>query len=674
MSIDGLFNPRGIAVVGSVSEGKLGYFILQQILQGGYPSVYTVNPKAKGALSAPGYASLAAIDQPVDLAVIASPAPTVVEVLEDCGRAGLRSAVIITAGFSEIGDVEGEQKLRKVAQQQGVRFVGPNCAGVVNTWKDLYPTLETRPPRGEVAFISQSGALGGVVLSWAEEQALGFSKFVSYGNAADLNEVDFINYFIEDAESKVVALYLESVTDGRAFMEAVYNLTRLKPLVVIKSGRGPSGQRATLSHTGSMAGEDLVYEAVFRDCGAIRVASVEEMFDLCKGLVHVPPVKGKRIAIVTNSGGPGVLAVDKAEALGLRLPEPSESLQTQLSRLYPAHYSLDNPFDLTVEATGDEYYRTLMAVLKEYDAALAINVSPAYLDAIPLAKGVCQVSRESGKPVLASFMAGKPVAASLPYLKSCGVPNYASGERAMAVLAWMAEDEAKREEKSVLPERPSAAGNLPGQGKLLEPDVMAWLEANGISTLEHHFAESKEEAITICQQMGCPVVMKVVSADILHKSDVGGVILDIRNEAQAEEAFESLQRIARGKDFRGAVIYPQIQGALELIVGISEDPQFGAVILLGLGGIYTEILKDFVLRVAPIDRSQAEAMIGSLKSFPLIAGARGKHPYDLESLRDHLVSVSRLPFQFPDLHELDLNPIFLFRQGLSVGDARVIRK
>lgn len=673
MSIDRLFHPRGIAVVGSVSKGKLGYFILQQILEGGYSAVYAVNPKGEGAFSAPGYTSLTEIEHAVDLAVIVSPASTVADVLEDCGRAGVPTAIIITSGFSEIGNIEGEKAIKAAAKRHGIRFIGPNCAGVVNTWADLYPTLEVRPPRGKVAFISQSGALGGLVLSWAEEQGLGFSKFISYGNAADLNEVDFLEYCLEDHQSRVVALYLESVTDGRAFMRAAHELARRKPLVVIKSGRGQSGRRAALSHTGSMAGEDLVYEAALRQCGAIRVESVEEMFDLCKGLVHLPPVRGKRLAIVTNSGGPGVLAADRAEAVGLSLPGPSSQLREQLSDAFPAHYSLENPFDLTVEATGDHYRDTLLAVLQEYDAALAINVSPAYLDSVPLAEGVRAAFRESGKPIAASFMAGRPIAPSLPYLKAGGVPNYTSGERAVSVLSHMAEYEDAKRLLEAPPEIPEQGGPLPGKGQMLEPEVMIWLREKDIPVPEFHFAANVEEAVQASREIGFPVVMKVVSPKITHKSDVGGVILDINTDAQVRRSFMQLQGVAHEMDFRGVLVYPMIEGGQEVLIGLSRDAQFGPIIVAGSGGIYTEILRDIAMRVAPINRPQAEAMIRQLKSFPLLEGRRGQFRSDLSVLADLLVRVSRLPFLYPDLQELDLNPVFLFASGLLVADARLIR-
>ena len=672
MSIDKFFHPRGVAVVGSVSEGKIGYHLVVQLLEGGFRQVYAVNPKAKGVLAVRGFDAIGHIGQPVDLAVIASPASTVAGVLEDCGRARVPAAIILSAGFSEIGNLEGEQEVVAVARRYGIRFIGPNCAGLINTHFDLFPTLEVRPPRGDVAFLSQSGALGGVVLSWAEEQGVGISKFVSYGNGADLNEIHFLEYLAEDPETKVAALYLESIGDGRAFLRTAQAFTARKPLVVIKSGRSQSGQRATLSHTGSMAGQDIVHDAALRESGAIRVPDVEAMFDLCKGFVHLPRMRGRRLAIVTNSGGPGVLAADRAEQSGLLLPEPSPSLRAELSTGLPTTCSLKNPFDLTVEGTGEQCRRTLIAVLGEYDAALVINVCPAYLDPIPLARGVCAAHQATDRPLVASFMAGRPVAPSLPYLHSGGVPNYASGERAAMVLAWMAEYEERKASRSPVQTPPAPAGYLPGDGQPLEPQVMEWLRKHHIPVLDFRFVSNPEAAVRDARSLGYPVVMKVVSRDILHKSDVGGVILGVQNEHEVLDAFHALQRAASDKDFQGAILYPMVRGAVEAMVGLSRDPQFGPVIVFGLGGIHTEILRDISLRVAPVDHAQARAMIAEIKALPILQGVRGEKPRDVDALADLLVAVSRLPFLYPDLEELDLNPVFLLPEGLVVGDARLI--
>ena len=673
-AIHKLFYPRGVVVVGSTGEGKIGYQLIRQIVDGGFQNACAVNPKAQGAFGVPGFSAVTQIKEPLDLAIIASPGPTVPAVLEDCGQIGIQAVVVISAGFSEAGNKAGEEEIGRIARRYGMRVVGPNCAGIVNTHHKLFGSIETRPPKGEVAFISQSGALGGAVLSWAEEQGMGFSKFLSYGNRVDLDEIDLLPYLAEDAETRVGALYIESVADGRAFLDAVRGFTRHKPLVVIKSGRSQSGQRATLSHTGSMAGSDAVYDAALRSCGAIRVASVEEMFDLCKGFVSLRPVKGRRVVIVTNSGGPGVLAADRAEDLGLEISEPGPRVRERLRQFLPAHCALRNPIDLTVEGTEAGYRETLLAVLEEYDAALALDVSTPYMDSVALARGVCDAAERSGKPVAVNFMAGRIVADAIAHLKERGNPNYATGERAIAVLARMAAYEAFRTGPRTWPEIPREEKQLPCGGQMLEPEAMAWLKENGIPTPEFRFAANVEQTLQGCRAIGYPAVIKVVSPDILHKSEWGGVALNVRNKNAATAAFEAMRKSAAGKDFRGVVIYPMIRDAQEVLMGITRDPQFGPVIAFGLGGIYTEILRDISLRVAPVDRAEAEAMIREIRSFPILEGVRGQAPRDLDALAETLVNFSRLPFRYPEIAEVDLNPVFVLSKGLVVGDVRVIGK
>ena len=679
--IQSLFYPRGAAVIGSASEGKLGYELIRQMLDGGYEHVFAVNPKAQGALAAPGYEAVAKIERPVDLAVISSPPSTVPSVLEDCGAAGVEAAAIITAGFSEVGNHEAEEEIRRVAERSGVRFVGPNCAGIVNTAHDLYPTLETRPLAGATSVVAQSGAVGGVVLAWARQYGLGIGKFVSYGNGADLNEIDLLHYLADDPETEVVALYIESASDGPAFMEALRTCTRRKPVVVIKAGRTQAGQRATLSHTGSMAGADAVYDAALKQCGAIRVHTIEELFDFCKAYTNVPPLTGRRIAIVTNSGGPGVMAADRAEEVGLEVAEPSAAVQAALGEFLPGHCALKNPIDLTVEGTEGWYRRTLLATLEAYDAALAINVSTPYLDSLALARGVADAAEGSDKPLVAAFLPEQIVAESVDYLQEHGVPNFATGERAVAALARVSEEASKRISESAREREGELVRDRPVAESLdrsiaLEPEAMVWLRENGMPVPEFRFARTREEAAQGAREIGYPVAMKVVSPQILHKSDVGGVVLDVGGDAAAREAFDALGEVAAGQDFRGVVIYPMIEEAQEVLLGLSRDPQFGPVIAFGLGGIYTEVWQDIALRVAPIDRGEAERMIHEIASFPLLKGIRGQPPCDLDALADVLVTFSRLPFRYPQIGEVDLNPVFLFPEGegLVVGDVRVIRR
>ncbi len=680
--VDALFRPQQVVVVGSVSEGKIGRVLVEQLLEGGFDRIATVNPHAQGIHGLPSAGSFRALAEQgicADLAVIASPAATVADVLDDAGSAGVRAAVIITAGFSEIGHVQEERHVVETARRHGIRWVGPNCAGLVNTKHHLYPTLETRPPTGDVAFLSQSGALGGAVLSWAEEQGLGFSKFVSYGNAADLGESDFLEVLRDDEETRVVAMYVEAVSDGRRFLDAAARLCAVKPLIVIKAGRSTSGVRATRSHTGSLAGKDAVYEAALRQCGALRVSGVEEMFDLCRGFVHLPAPRGRRLAIVTNSGGPAVLAADAAEAAGLDVAPPRAPLQQALKESLSSVCSLANPFDLTVQGTEDEYRETLIAALTEYDAVLALNVNTPYLDSAPLARGVVAAADRSDKPVVACFMAGRPARAALPVLSSGGVPSFSTGERAVRVLASMARyaEIAHRPRTHVTPPTsrdPSHAPPhpLPWTRPPTEPEAMDWLESMGCSTIERQLATSVTEAVSAFQHFGCPVAVKLVSPAVLHKSDVGGVALALSTEVAVAAAFDRMQSLVPQDRFRGVLVTPMIANPVEALIGLSYDPQFGPVIAVGVGGIYTELLEDVSLRVAPISPEEAERMIDELKGASVLRGTRGRSRRDVEALAKLVSEVSLLPSRVSGIEEMDLNPVFLLTSGYVIGDARII--
>jgi len=676
---EALFSPRSVAVVGSVGEGKIGRVLLDQLVEGGFTELWAVNPKVQGIPGVPAVSSFSEIDsdQMPDLAVIASPAATVASVLEDAGSAGVKVGIIITAGFSESGNREEELNLHEIAQMHGMRLVGPNCAGIVNTHHKLFPTLETRPPAGNVAFISQSGALGGAVLSWAESQGIGFSKFASYGNAVDLQATDFLDALREDKDTAVVALYIETLPAGREFMEAASALSRVKPLIVIKSGRSASGGRATQSHTGSLAGSDAVFDAALTQCGAIRVSGIEEMFDLCRGFSFLGELEGPRVAVVTNSGGPGVLAVDAADAVGLEVAPPSLALKERLAARLQPFCSLGNPFDLTVQATETEYRETLMEVLKEYDAAIAMNVNVPYMDVAPLAHGVVDAAATTGKPIAASFAAGEPAAAALPVLQAGGVPNFVTGERCATTLSGMLERnrwlELDREDKTgpVLPLSETRTA-LPWNHRPTEPEAMEWLEPFGFPVIERVHAMSAMEAVHAQQRFGCPVALKLVSPVVVHKTDLGGVALGLSSPDDIVRAFERFRAIAPKDSFEGALVTPMIEDPVEVLVGLHNDPQFGPVVVVGMGGVYTEIFADVAMRVAPVSRNTAMQMIESLQGVRLLQGARGTVLRDLSSLASLVAAVSRLPLDVEGIQELDLNPVFLLEHGCVIGDVRLI--
>ena len=671
MSFEALFTPRGVVVAGSVSTGKLGYNLVNGLVRGGCKHVYAVNPKAQGLGDVPGFASAQEIGKPLDLVVVASPAATVKGVLEDCGKAGVKAAIIISSGFSEAGHPELEEEVKEIAAKYGIRYTGPNCAGMINTHSNLFATLEASPPKGRTALISQSGAVGGSIMAWAEEQGLGFSKFVSYGNGSDLNELEFLKYLSEDPDTDVIAMYVENIKHGRDFMSVLKEVTRKKPVVMIKSGRTSTGQRATLSHTGSMAGADSVYDAALKECGALRVKSIEEMFDLCKGLVAFPEVKGNRLLIVTNSGGPGVMTTDLADEVKLDVAEPSAEVQETLRSFLPAFAGVKNPVDLTVEGTAEEYRRAIVEALVEYDAAIALYIGTPYLKAMPYNEALVQAAKETGKPVASILQVGADIKESIAAMKEAGLPSFLSGERAAWVISRMLEyhNYLVKDQKSA--EVPEAAGQLSGN-TVLEPEGMSMLKGAGIPVPEFRFVTSEKEAKKAAKEIGFPVVVKVVSPDIIHKSDFGGVKVNLKSEEEVGEAFRHMQKIAEGLDFRGVIIYPLLAPGTEVIIGLTRDVQFGPVVVFGLGGIYSEVLKDISLRIAPVTKDQAMEMIQSIRSYPILKGIRGKKGADLDALAEAIASFSRMPFLYPDLKEADLNPVFAYPDGVVTVDCRLL--
>ncbi len=690
-AFDRLFRPRAVAVFGSVKRDKIAHQLIRQLTEGGFGGrILAVNPRGEspeGFADVPAHSQLPRDGGPVDLALIAVPAPHVGGVIERCGEARVPFAVVFTSGFSEAGNSEAEAALQAAARRHGVRLVGPNCAGIMDSAAGLYASIEVRALPGRTAFLTQSGAVGGAVLALAAGRGIGFSKFVSYGNRVDIGEVELLQYLESDPDTAVIALYLESLQDGRRFMQAARRVSRSKPVVIIKAGRSRSGLRAASSHTGSLAGSDRVFTAMIRQCGALRAPGMEEMLDLCDGLTSLPPLAGRRVAIVTNSGGPGILASDRAEEVGLEVPESSPELREELAELLPPHCAFANPIDLTVEGTREGYRRTLQAVLREYDGAVAINVATPFLDSGSLAEGILEARRGCpDKPLAAVFMAGEIVAEGIARLKAEGVPAFPTGERAVFVLAAMhryaegrrALDAAPPEEGAPGTAGPYPAGQpeepagLPLSFPILEPDAVAFLEREGFPFPAHAFASRAEEAAQAAGRIGFPLVMKVVSAEILHKSDVGGVQLGIESARQAGERFAGMARRFEGQQFRGTMLYRQVEGGLEMIAGVKQDPTFGPVVLAGAGGVLTELLQDSAVRIAPFDREEALRMLAELKAGPLLAGYRGGAPLDRGALADLLVRLSRLALRYPAIRELDLNPVFLLERGLAIADVRIL--
>ena len=435
-----LFNPEGVVFFGSLKGGKIGYEILKSNQEGGFQGrVYPVNPAGGDVLGYPVFRSLDEVPGSPQLAVISLPQNVIPQTIRQCGARGIRVAVVISSGFSEVGNLEAEQELVEVAKQAGVRIIGPNCAGVMNPWHHHFPSIEVRALPGHTAFVTQSGALGGATLAWAEERGFGFSKFVSYGNRCDIGDAELLAYLADDPQTRVIAIYIEGLDHGRDFLRVAREVALKKPVVAIKSGRTQAGTRAASSHTGTLAGMDQIYEAAFRKAGIVRVEGIEEMFDLCHGLSQCPIPQGPRVAIVTNSGGPGILAADKAERLGLDVAEPSETLKERLKPRLSPHASLKNPIDLTVESGYDEYRVAVEQAFSEYDAVIAINVATPYLDSNGIARGIIDAAQTTKKPALTNFMAGRIVREAIGLLSEAGLLNLATGERCAFVLSKLVE-------------------------------------------------------------------------------------------------------------------------------------------------------------------------------------------------------------------------------------------
>lgn len=443
---DNFFSPKAVAFAGSIKPGKIGYEIIKSMKEGGYAGrIYPVNPAAGEVMGYKVFASIPELPDGIELVVISLPQKAICETIAQCGEKNIKAAIIISSGFSEVGNHQAEKDLVLEAKKWKMRVIGPNCAGLMNPWVNHFPSIEVRALPGFTAFITQSGALGGAALALAEERGFGFSKFVSYGNRCDVGDIELLSYLADDPQTRVIVLYIEGVDKGREFLRAARAASMSKPLVAIKSGRSRAGMRAASSHTGTLAGVDEIYEAAFRKAGIIRVEGIEEMFDLCRAFSYCPLPNGRRVVIITNSGGPGILAADKAERLGLEVAEPSSVLQERLRPHLSAHASLKNPIDLTVESSYEEYRLTLDLALSEFDAAIVINVATPYLDSTGIAQGIIDAAKDHQKPIITNFMAGRIVKEAVRLLGESNLVNLATGERAAFVLSKLVERKKIRE-------------------------------------------------------------------------------------------------------------------------------------------------------------------------------------------------------------------------------------
>lgn len=689
------FGPKAIAIIGASSDPtKLGHAVLANLSSSGFAGdIYPINPNAEQILGRKAYPSILDTPGPVDLAVILIPARAVSGVLRECGQKGVRGAIVISAGFREAGPegITREKELLAVAAEYGIRIIGPNCLGVIDTFVPMNVSFAAGTPKsGTIAFMSQSGALCTAILDYALAETIGFSHFVSLGNKADIDEVALLEAWGDDARSNVVIAYIEGLRDGAQFIRTARRAARNMPIIAVKSGRTASGSKAVASHTGSLAGSDAAYSAAFRQAGVLRAKTVEELFDYSTAFAYQPLLKGNRIAIVTNAGGPGVMATDALESYGLVLADLLPETEAALAKGLPAAGSVHNPVDVLGDARSDRYIHALNYVLRDpgVDGVVVIVTPQTSTEIIETAQAVVEICRHADKPIMGCWMGKQEAMAGIDILSKNQVPNYHFPERAVGALgamytyrAWLDQPEAAVEHYEV--DRAAAQqvfdrARQQGRTGIGDSEAQAILEAYGITTPHSRVLKTADEAVAYAREIGYPVVAKIASPDILHKSEVGGIIVGLTNDDQVREAFPTLIQRAQTHMPQaviwGVQIQEMVRGAREVIIGMSRDPQFGPLIMFGLGGIYVEVLRDVSFRVAPMTRPEAQAMIEEIRSYKLLTGVRGQAPSDIEATIDVILRISQLVADFPEIAELDINPLLVrdAGQGAIAVDMRLI--
>ncbi len=696
-----IFKPKSIAVIGaSTRKGTIGHEILHNIILNEFNGkVFPVNPKASVIHSIKCYSTVLDVPDAVDLAVVVVPRDFVPEVAEQCGEKGVRGLVVISAGFREVGGkgIELENRVVEICRKHNMRMIGPNCFGIVNTDPEysLNCTFgKTRALQGRVGFISQSGALGEAIMNHAHDLGLGFSMVASIGNKADISANDILEYWEHDPSTDIILLYLENFGNPRHFTKIAREISRIKPIVAVKAGRTTQGAAAASSHTGALAELDVGVDALFDQCGVLRVSSVEELFDVASALANQPIPKGNRVAIVSNAGGPGLLATDALVNLGMKLPQYRGTTKTKLKNALSGIGGVNNPLDLVAGAGGESFKLALNIIKhdKDFDTIFAIFVPPVTINQLDVAKSIHEGVKGTDKTVLACFMGAGEGSKGVNYLKQQGIPVYQFPEAVAKTLSqidsyrsWLDRPRGIFKTFSVDKETvqriidKAIADKLPA---IIGDSAMEILRAYGIMTAASKLASSEKSAVQIAEETGYPVVMKILTPQILHKSDFGAVKVDIRTAREVRSAFSTMKKKAAKIKLRAGEkftveIQEMVKGGVETVLGMSTDPSFGPLIMFGLGGIYVEILKDVSFRINPLNDVNVDEMIRGLKSYPLLIGARGSAAVDMETLKDVLLRLSQLVSDFDYFSEIDINPFISHpeKKCSKAVDARfIIRK
>jgi acetyltransferase len=666
-SLQALFRPERLAVIGaSAKPGKLGFTIFKNILDAGFGGpVIPVNPRGETILGLPSVRSIDEIPSGTDLAVVIIPAPAVPGAILQLGERKVKAAIVITGGFAESGP-EGarlQEEVKQNAARCGIRVVGPNCQGVNYPHHGLCASWPLITRRGAMAIGSQSGTVGAALADWASEENLGFSAFVSMGNRIDVDESDLIEFFGSDPNTKVITLYIEGLKDAGKFLRAAQACS--KPIVIFKAGRTTQGRKAAESHTRSLAGKDEIYDAVFRQLRIHRAGSLEELYDYSKALAYVPAPAGPRMLIVTSSGGSAIIATDVAAENGFQISPLPDALASRLRSVLPAHFIVGNPLDLTGDGTAELFRQVIATARDHYDVVMTI-----FGDPIPGASNAL----EPGNRDLVAYLGGAEVERTeRPLFHEKGIAVFPTPDR--AVKAFSCHVRFARDRFPAAADGPGAASPAAPAGKTLPPaESMEFAARGGIPVVSSRAAQTEQEAVAAARAVGYPVAVKMNSPDVTHKSDVGGVFLNVPDDAGVRKAFGELAGIARRLGVRtgGALVSAMAPPGQEVIVGVTRDLQFGHAVMFGLGGVLVEVLRDVSFRIVPLSEKDAEEMIEETRGAKLLKGVRGGKPADVQSLRRLLVQVSDLVRSHPEVDEMDLNPVIVHERGLSVVDARVV--
>jgi acetyltransferase len=701
-NIEPVMNPKSIAVVGATNRaGSVGLAVFRNILDAGFQGLlYPVNPKAKSVQNVKAYPNLSNIPDEVDVAVIIVPADIVCSVLEEAGQKQVKGAIVISAGFKEVGErgAERERQLKEMVAKYDIRTIGPNCLGIINNNEKvrLNASFATKMPKaGNIAFISQSGALCTAVLDYAEGKNIGFSKFVSFGNKADVNEIDLLNYLKNDPDTYVILMYLEDIAHGRAFLETAREITwqANKPILAIKSGRSAEGALAAASHTGSLAGSDTAYDAIFRQSGILRVEGVDDLFNSALAFAKQPIPKGNRIAIVTNAGGPGIMATDAAIRHELKIAAFCEQTKQKLKQELPPTASIRNPVDVIGDATHERYEAAIRHVLMDdnVDGAIVILTPQTMTDVLETAEIIPRVAKNIDKPLLCSFMGIVDVSEGIEHLEANGIPNYAFPEaaaRSMASMAFYGNllSLDKRQIRRVAADRETVTElierKLSGKQSCYLPEREAneILQCYGFPVLKSILLTDVSDVDKSADEIVFPAAMKICSRDIVHKFDAGGVQLKIKTRDEARKAFheimENVKRYNRSAKIDGVIIERMAKRGVEVILGAVRDPRFGPICMFGLGGTFVEAIKDVTFRLAPMWEINAENMIKTIKARSILKGVRGAWPSDIDAIKDCILRLSQMITDNPEIAELDINPLIVYPRGKGcvVADSRILLK